>query len=96
MNGLAAKRDEGPGGHGAGGPASDALGALASAARRVEAAAAAGSPRLLAGALARLTEATQAAEELARWEISVRLIAEAEHAAGFAAGAASRHLRAVR
>jgi hypothetical protein len=82
--GLAAMREQ----EGEPGEAEDALRALASAARRVEKAAAAGSPLLLAGALVRLAEATLAAEELGARRIAVRVVAET--------AALSRHLRAVR
>jgi hypothetical protein len=95
---LAARLDEGePGAAAVAGAAAAALDALASAARRIEMAAIAESaPQLAKEVVTRLTEATQAAEELAGQQVAVGLICQERYAAGYAAGAASRHLRVAR
>lgn len=94
MHSVAIRRDEG---RGEDGSAEDALAELASTARRISALARTGAqPVLFAEGLIRLAEATVAAEELTRRQLAIRAVDEAGYARGFAAGAASRHLRAVR
>lgn len=76
-------------------PAREAAEALTAAARAVERVAGRGSSALMAGALVRLNEATVAAEQLYERQLSGTLIREAGYAEGYAAGRASRGLRAV-
>lgn len=78
MAGLAASRrePEGPGIAGDTTAADQAFGAIASAARRVEVLAESGSGFLFGQAIQQLTEATAAAEDLARWKIAAEAVGE--------------------
>lgn len=97
MAGVAARQQQETAGDG---HAPGTLEEIAAAASAVAAAAARAGARpgdgsMLAGALMRLTEATAAAEELARSLIAVTEVDAAAHARGLAEGLAARCLRAL-